>query len=344
MNSPLKTTAVGLALLLAAAACSPGAAPSAGGVSKIQARGQLNCSGSQGIPGLSRPDEKGVWRGFDSDICRAFAAAILGDATKVQFTPLNAAQRLPAVQTGEIDVLSRTSTITFSRDMAIRFVTVTLYDSDAVIVRKKLGAKGPADLNGRTICLQGGGSLVENALNEVEEDYKVKLTRVYFDSTITARDTYFAGRCDAYVTDGLAARSQLATVAKNPDEHELFFVGRSVEPNGIAIARGDDRLFDVIRWTVNLLIWAEQSGVTQANVDERARSGTPLERRVLGGDAAMGRSLGLDPKWAYNVIKQVGNYQEIWDRNLGANTPIKADRRYNRLYTDDGLLFPMPWD
>lgn len=335
----------GALLAGALSACSPPGADSGGGVlEQVHARGQLNCSGSQGVPGLSRPDEKGIWRGFDSDICRAVAAAVLGDAAKVQFTPLNAAQRLPAVQTGEIDILSRTSTITFTRDMAIRFVAITLYDSDAVIVRKSLGVKAPAGLDGRTVCMQGGGSLVENALDEVEEEYGVKLTRVYFDSTITARDTYFAGRCDAYVTDGLAAKSQLATVAKTPSEHELIYIGRSVEPNGVAIRRGDDRWFDIVRWTVNLLVWAEQNGVTQANVDEQSKTGSPQVRRVLGADDAYGRALGLDPRWAYNVIKQVGNYGEIWDRNLGAGTPIKAERRYNRLYTDGGLMFPFPWD
>jgi general L-amino acid transport system substrate-binding protein len=333
-------------VLLASAAlagCSPPSSSTGSAVDKIKARGHLNCSGSQGIPGLSRPDEKGVWRGFDSDVCRAFAAAVLGDASKVQFTPLNAAQRLPAVQTGEIDVLSRTSTLTFNRDMAIRFVSITLYDSDAIIVRKSLGISEASQLNGRTICLQGGGSLTEAALNEVEAEHKVKLTRVYFDSTITARDTYFAGRCDGYVTDGLAARAQVATVARNPDEHRLIFVGHGVEPNGIAIPRGDDRWFDVTRWTINLLIWAEQNGVTQANVDDQAANGPAQVRALLGGDPTYGRALGLDPKWAYNVIKQVGNYGEIWDRNLGPQTPIKAERRYNALYTQGGLMFPFPW-
>ena len=337
----LSLAALGAVLLVG---CSPPAASNSGTLDKIKARGHLNCSGSQGVPGLSRPDEKGVWRGFDSDICRAFAAAVLGDATKVQFTPLNAAQRLPAVQTGEIDVLSRTSTVTFNRDMAIRFVSITLYDSDAIIVRKALGAKDAAGLNGKTICLQGGGSLTEAALNDAEAEHGIKFVRVYFDSTITARDTYFAGRCDGYVTDGLAARSQLATVARNPDEHQLIYVGEGIEPNGIAIPRGDDRWFDITRWTINLLIWAEVNGITQANVDEQARSGPPMVRRLLGGDPTYGRALGLDPKWAYNVIKQVGNYGEIWDRNLGEQTPIKAERRLNRPYTQGGLLFPFPWD
>lgn len=334
-----------LALIAAGslAGCS-GAAKKESLVDKIKARDQLICSGSQGIPGLSRPDEKGVWRGFDSDICRAVAAAILGDANKVRFVPLNAAQRLPAVQTGEIDILSRTTTLTFTRDMAIRFVATTLYDGDVVITRKADGIDTPEKLGGRTICMQGGGSLVENALDELEEANSFKMKRVYFDSTITARDTYFAGRCDAYVTDGLAAQGNIATVAKNPADHVTMYAGDAIEPNGIAIRRGDDKLFDVSRWTFNVLIWAETNGITQANVDEKAKSGDEVTRRVLGGDPSFGRSMGLDPKWAYNVIKQVGNYGEIWDRNLGNNTPIKADRRLNKLYSDGGLMFPLPWD
>lgn len=336
--------ATAAALALAACTGGGGSDEAAGGVAKIKARGYVSCSGSQGIPGLSRPDEKGVWRGFDSDVCRAITAAILGDAQKVRFVPLNAAQRLPAVQTGEIDILSRTSTLTFTRDMAIRFVSVTLYDSDAVLVRKALGVKSLKDLGGKTVCMQGGGSLVENALDELEADEGIKLERVYFDSTITARDTYLAGRCDMYVTDGLAARSQLATVVKNPAEHDLMYIGHTIEPNGVAIARGDDRMFDIVRWTVNLLIWAEANGITQANVDEKVASGSAEVKRVLGADDAYGRALGLDQKWAYNVIKQVGNYGEIWDRNLGANTPIKAERRLNALQANGGLHFPLPWD
>ena len=223
-------------------------------------------------------------------------------------------------------------------------MAVTLYDSDAVLVRKSLGVKSPADLGGKTVCMQGGGSLVENALDEIEEAEKIKLERVYFDSTITARDTYLAGRCDLYVTDGLAARSQLATVVKNPQEHDLLFIGKTIEPNGVAIPRGDDRMFDIVRWTTNVLIWAEANGITSANVDRQLASGSSEIKRVLGADDTYGRALGLDQKWAYNVIKQVGNYAEIWDRNLGANSPIKAERRLNELQANGGLQFPLPWD
>jgi general L-amino acid transport system substrate-binding protein len=333
-----------LAGVMVAAACAPGASQEErGAIARMKGRDYVTCGASQGITGLSRPDERGVWRGFDVDVCRAFATALLGDAQKIRFIPLNAAQRLPALQTGEIDVLSRTTTMTFTRDMAVRFVTVTQFDTDVLIFRKRLGAASPTDLNGRTVCLQSGGSSADNTLTRVEAEAKIRFERVYFDSTITARDAYFSGRCDVYVTDGFLGASQVATVARKPDDHALLYLDHLL-PQGVAIARGDDRWFDVVRWTVNLLIWAEQNGVTQANVDELRRSGPADVRRVLGADPAFGRAIGLEPDWAYKVIKQVGNYGEIWERNLGAGTRIKADRRLNRPYKDGGLLFPYPWD
>lgn len=312
-------------------------------VTKIKERGYVSCGASQGAPGLSRPDEKGYYRGFDSDICRTFASAILADKTKIRFVPLNAGQRFPALQTGEIDVLSRTSTITYSRDTAVRFVAMTLYDTDGVLVRKKDKITSTKMLNGKTICLQGGGSLTENAIIETEEEHKIKIKKVYFDSTVQARDAYFGGRCDGYVTDGTAAAGQRASVAKDPNEHDILKVGHAAEPNGVAIARGDDRLHDIVRWTVNALVWAEAHGITAANVDDKARNGKAEEKRVLGG-IGFGKSLGLDDKWVYNVIKQNGNYAEIWDRNLGKESPLKIPRGLNALWKDGGLNFPYPWD
>lgn len=312
-------------------------------VGKIKERGYVTCGASQGVPGLSRPDEKGYYRGFDSDICRAFASAILGDKDKVRYVPLNAGQRFLALQTGEIDILSRTSTITLSRDSSVRFVAITLYDSDGVLVRKKDKITGPKQLNGKTVCLQGGGSLTEHAIIDTERKFKIKVRKVYFDSTILARDAYFAGRCDSYVTDGTAAAAQRATVAKDPSEHEIIKVGETAEPNGVAIARGDERLFDVVRWSFNALVWAEHMGINSENIDERVRSGSEEEKRVLGG-AGFGKPLGLDDKWVYNVIKQNGNYSDIWDRNLGKNTPMKIPRGLNALWRNGGLNYPFPWD
>ena len=312
-------------------------------VDKIKGRGYVTCGASQGVPGLSRPDEKGYYRGFDSDICRAFASAMLGDKDKIRFVPLNAGQRFLALQTGEIDILARTSTITYTRDAAVRFVAIYLYDTDGILVRKKDKITSPKLLGGKTVCLQGGGSLTEHALLETEEKYKIKTKKVYFDSTLQARDAYFAGRCDAYITDGTAAAGQRATVAKNPLEHDILQVGELAEPNGAAIARGDDRLHDVVRWTLNALLWAEHLGITAANVDERVRAGNKEEKRVLGG-SGFGKTLGLDDKWVYNVIKQNGNYAEIWDRNLGKDSPLKVARGLNALWRNGGLYHPFPWD
>lgn len=310
---------------------------------RIKTRGYVTCGASQGVPGLSRPDEKGYYRGFDTDICRAMAAAILGDREKARFVPLNAGQRFLALQTGEIDILPRTSTITYSRDMAVRFVQIYQYDGDAVLVRKKDNIRTARDLANKTICLQGGGSLTEHAILETEARYKISTRKVYFDSTLQARDAYFAGRCDAYVTDGTAAAGQRATVAKNPDDHVIFRVGELAEPNGAVIARGDDRLFDVVRWTLNALWWAEARGITSANVEQRARSKDPEEARVLGG-RGFGKPIGLDDKWVFNVIRQVGNYAEIWERNLGKDSPLKVPRGLNALWKDGGLYHPYPWD
>jgi general L-amino acid transport system substrate-binding protein len=333
-----------MALSLAGLVAGAEAASAQSVVGKIKERDYLSCGASQGVPGLSRPDEKGYYRGFDSDICRAFATAILGDKEKIRYVPLNAGQRFPALQTGEIDVLSRTSTITYSRDSVVRFVWITLYDTDGVLVRKSDNITEAKQLDGKTVCLQSGGSLTEKAIEETEEEYGITMKKVYYDSTIQARDAFFGGRCDTYVTDGTAAAGQRASVAKNPDDYDIIKAGHGAEPNGVAVARGDDQLFDVVRWTVNALFWAELNGITSQNIDEKLASGGPDIKRVLGGEAGFGKPLGLDDKWAYNVIKQVGNYAEIWDRNLGKDSPLKVDRGLNKLWKDGGLNYPYPWE
>lgn len=336
----------GLAMALLATMTLAGAASAQSILEKVRQRGFVSCGASQGVPGLSRPDEKGVWKGFDSDVCRAVAVAVFGDKDKARFVPLNAAQRLPALQTGEIDVLSRTTTWTYTRDLAVRFVATTIYDNDALLVRTSANVRTEKDLNGLTVCLQGGGSLTEQALDELEEEHPgVKMKRVYFDSTIQARDSYFAGRCDTYVTDGLAAWGQRASAAKNPEDHQVFYVGHSTEPNGVAIPRGDDRWFDIVRYAINVLVWAEDEGITSRNVDDVLKTTKKSEvKKVLGAEPGWGKIIGLDDKWAYNIVKQLGNYGEIWERNLGKDSPLKAERKLNNLYRNKGLLFPVPWN
>lgn len=313
-------------------------------VDKIKQRDYVTCGASQGVPGLSRPDEKGYYRGFDSDICRTFAVAILADKDKIRYVPLNAGQRFPGLQTGEIDILSRTSTISYTRDTVVRFVWINLYDTDGLLVRKADNIKSEEQLDGKTVCLQGGGSLTEKAIEETEEKYQIAMKKVYFDSTIQARDAFFGGRCDSYVTDGTAAAGQRASVAKNPDDYDIIEVGDAAEPNGVAIARGDDQLFDIVRWTINALLWAEANDINSNNIDDKLKSGNAEVKRVLGEEPGFGKPLGLDDKWAYNVIKQMGNYAEIWDNNLGKNSPLKVERGMNALWKDGGLNYPFPWD
>jgi len=320
----------------------PGMASAQSILDKVKQRGYVSCGASQGVPGLSRPDERSNWTGFDVDTCRAVAVAIFGDKEKARFVPLNAAQRLPALQTGEIDVLSRTTTWTYSRDLAVRFVAINLFDGDAAMVRKAYKAETFKDLRGATICLQGGGSLLEKALDEAVETFKIKVERVYFDSTLQARDAYFAGRCDAYMTDGLAAVGQRSG-SRDPDQHNIISSGLTVEGLGVAVPRGDDRWFDIVRYAVNVLIWAEEKGITSKNIDEVAKTSVSVEvKRVLGLEPGWSKVLGLDDKWAYNIIKQLGNYAEIWDKNLGKDSPLKAERGRNKLFRDGGLLFPIP--
>ncbi|MER9022527.1 transporter substrate-binding domain-containing protein [Mesorhizobium sp. M0815] len=333
-----------LAIGLVGLASSAGNATAQSVVEKIKARGYVSCGASQGVPGLSRPDEKGYYRGFDSDICRTFAVAILGDKDKIRYVPLNAAQRLPALQTGEIDILSRTSTITYTRDAVVRFVWINLYDTDGILVRKADKITEPKLLDGKTVCLQGGGSLTEKAIEETEEEFGISMKKVYYDSTLQARDAFFGGRCDSYVTDGTAAAGQRASVAKNPNDYDIIKVGKAAEPNGVAIARGDEQLFDIVRWTINALFWAEANNITSENIDEKLAGGNSEVQRVLGKEAGFGKPLGLDDNWVYNVIKQTGNYAQIWDRNLGKDSPLKVERGLNALWKDGGLNYPFPWD
>ncbi len=336
-----KTLAAAASLAAMAMTAAPAAAQSI--LDKVKQRGYVSCGASQGVPGLSRPDDKGSWTGFDVDTCRAVAAAVFGDKDKARFVPLSAAQRLPAIQTGEIDVLARTTTWTFSRDQAVRFAAINLYDGDAVMLRKSLNVKTAKDLEGLSLCLQGGGSLLEKALDDIESEHKIKTKRVYFDSTVLARDAYFAGRCDGYMTDGLAAVGQRASAAKNPDEHDILVSGQTTEPLGVAVPRGDDKWFDIVRYAVNVMVWAESEGITSKNVDDVAKSTTKAEvKKALGLEAGWGKLIGLDDKWAYSIIKQVGNYAEVWDRNLGKDSPMKAERKLNSLQKNGGLLFPIP--
>ena len=296
-----------------------------------------------GLAGFSQPDSKGVWKGLDVDLCRAVAAAVFGDANKVRYTPLTAQQRFTALQSGEVDILARNTTWTITRDtsLGLNFVGVNYYDGQGFMVRKDLGVGSAKELKGATVCVQEGTTTEKN-LGDFDKQNNLGTQPVKFKESEQARSAYDEGRCDAYTTDasGLAAER---TGLKNPADHVILPEIISKEPLGPLVRHGDDQWGDVVRWTLNALILAEEYGVTSENIDEMvASSENPEVRRLLGVEGDMGKMLGLDNKWAYNAVKQVGNYGEVFEKYIGANTPIGLERGLNAQYKDGGIIYAPP--
>lgn len=309
---------------------------------KVQKNKTLSCGVSQGLPGFSSPDSKGNWRGLDVDVCRAVAAAVLGNADKVSYRPLSAKERFTALQSGEIDLLSRNTTWTLVRDTALGldFTGVTYYDGQGFMVRKKLGVKSAKELDGATVCVNLG-TTTELNVADFFRARKMKYKLVAFEKADEVLAAYDAGRCDVFTTDqsGLYAhRIQL----KNPDDHIVLPEVISKEPLGPVVRHGDNQWGDIVRWTVFALIEAEELGVTQANVEQMKTSDNPAIKRLLGVEGDMGQSLGLPKEWAYSMIKAVGNYGEMFDRNLGPKTSLQIARGLNDLWNNGGLHYPMP--
>ena len=289
------------------------------------------------------PDDKGVWKGIDVDTAKAVAAAIFGDAEKVKFVAVTAVQRLPALQSKEIDVLCRNTTQTLTRETVngLNFAHVNYYDGQGFLVPKKLGVKSAKDLGGATICVLPGTTTEMNAASYFRT-YGIQWKPLVIEQTAELSKAFFAGRCDCLTSDA----SQLAahrSVAPNPEDYILLPEIISKEPLAPVVRHGDDEWFDIVNWTVMALIEAEEQGITSKNVDEMLKSADPNIQRFLGVTPGMGKALGLDEKWAYNIIKQVGNYGEIFDRNVGPNTPLKLDRGLNALWTKGGLMYAAPF-
>jgi general L-amino acid transport system substrate-binding protein len=315
-------------------------------VKAIQDRGHLICGIHGTFQGFGFLDPQGQATGFDVDFCRAWAAAIFGDATKLEYRALSATERFTALQTGEVDVLSRNSTWSLTRDveLALTFGPVTFYDGQAMMVRKDLPATEATtlkDLAGANICVQTGTTTELNLADQMRAA-GVEYTPVVFADNDAAFAAYDEGRCDAITSD----RSQLATLRvakmKNPDEHVILDVVMSKEPLAPATLQGDDRLADIVRWTIYAQIQAEELGITSANVDTFLDSQDPVTRRLLGGEGEMCAKLGLANDCFYQVIKQVGNYGEVFDRNLGPSTPYNLARGQNALWTQGGLMYAPP--
>jgi general L-amino acid transport system substrate-binding protein len=319
------------------------AAPaSAGTLANVQAKGFLQCGVNTGLAGFAIAESSGTWTGIDVDYCKAIAAAVFGDPSKVKYTPLDAKERFTALQSGEVDVLIRNTTWTMSRDTSLGFIFagVNYYDGQGFMVKKSLGVAHVKDLDGASICVQSGTDTEFNMADYFKHNnitYKPVVIEKLSD-TIAAYDS---GRCDAYTTDasGLyGSRLQL----KNPDDHSVLPEIISKEPLGPVVRQDDVQWFNIVKWTHNALLDAEELGVTQANVDEMLKSENPAIQRLLGVQGDFGKPMGLDAKWAYNIIKAVGNYGEVFDRNVGKDSQLKIDRGVNKLWTDGGIQYGMP--
>jgi general L-amino acid transport system substrate-binding protein len=308
----------------------------------VKARGQVICGVNVGLGGFSLPDSQGKWKGLDIDMCGAVAAAVLGDATKTKFVPLSAQQRFTALQSGEIDMLVRNSTITLERDTAlgIQYAGVNFYDGQAFVVARKSGVKELKELGGATVCVAQGTTHEFNMAGYFRAR-NLTTKPVVYESQDVMYDAFFGGRCDAMTQDSSALASALATRNKQADYMVLPEL-ISKEPLGPFVRRGDDVWAAVVRWSLFAMLEAEEKGVTQANVDEQLKTNDPLVKRLLGVTAGNGKALQLDEKWAYNIVKQVGNYGESFERNVGMDSPLKLQRGINALWTKGGLMYPIP--
>ncbi len=313
-------------------------------IDAIKARGQVICGVNPSLPGFAAADSQGNWAGFDVDICKAVSATVLSDATKVKWTPLNASQRFAALQSGEIDVLSRNTTWTLTRDasLGLNFTGVTYYDGQGFMVTKKSKITSAKQLKGATVCVQSGTTTEKN-LADYSKAMKLNMKPVVFETQEATNKAYFTGRCQVYTTDASGLASVRNKEATNPADHLILPDLISKEPLGPSVRRGDDEWFAIVKWVVFALIEAEEYGITQANVDQMKSSSTdPVVQRILGTSEDTGKLLGLDKDWAYRAIKAVGNYGEMFERNLGPNSTLKLPRGANNLWSKGGLIYAPP--
>ena len=335
----LALTAVATAAIAAAAAW-PGEASAGTILDNIKSRGNLRCAVNTGLQGFSAPDSQGKWTGIDAEFCKALAAAILGDANKVQFVPSNTQNRFTLLQSGEVDILSRNTTWSSSRDSTLGsvFAGVTFYDGQGFMVKKSLGVKSAKELNGASVCVQPGTTTEQN-LSDYFRANKMSFKPVVINDLAAITQAFFGGRCDVFTTDisGLASTRQKAD---KPDDYQILPEAISKEPLGPMVRRGDWEYFSIVKWVLFGLIEAEESGVTQANVDKmKSESKDPNIQRLLGVSGDVGKGFGLDNDWMVRAIKAVGNYGELYERNIG---PLAIPRGLNALWKNGGIQYAMP--
>ena len=327
--------------LLAGAMLAVSSAAFAGTLDKVKARGQLICGSNPGLAGFALPDDKGVYAGLDVDECKAIAAAIFGDASKVKYIPINAKDRPTILASGEIDVLIRNTTWTLGREQGGMFFTgVNYYDGQGFIVKKSLGVSSALKLDGASICVQQG-TTTELNLADFFRKNNIKFEPVVFATDEETVKAYDSGRCDAYTTDASGLYAERLKLAK-PDDNIVLPEIISKEPLGPSVRKDDVNWFQLVQWTHYALVTAEELGVTQANVDDMLKSPNPDIRRLLGVEGDFGKAMGLNNDWAYQIIKAVGNYGESFERNVGMGSPIKIARGLNALWTKGGLQYAPP--
>ncbi len=308
----------------------------------VRQRGAVACGTTTGFAGFSAPDAQGKWQGLDVDLCRAIAAAVFGDANKIKVVPLNSQQRFTALQSGEVDVLPRNTTLVMTRDTTLGLigVGVNYYDSQGIMVNKSLNVKSAKELDGATVCVQPG-TTTELNLSDWFRSQNIAFKPVVVERMDEIVRAFAVGRCDAFTGD----KSQLAaarTNLENPEKYDILPENFSKEPLGPMVRQGDEQWFNVIRWSLNAMLEAEEYGITSKNVDEMTKSTNPNIQRILGVTPGMGKNLGVDDKWAYNIIKQVGNYGESFERNVGQGSPLKIKRGLNAQWTQGGLMYALP--
>ncbi len=328
---------------LVVAFCLSAGVTMAGTLDDVKAKGFVQAGVNGDLFGFGKPDEKGVWKGLDVDTARAVSAAIFGDANKVKYTPLTAKTRFTALQSGEIDVLTRNATQTLTRDtdLGLNFVHVNYYDGQGFLIPKKLGVNSAKELDGATVCVLPGTTTEQNVADYFRYN-KLKMKPVVIENTAELSKAFFAGRCDCLTSDA----SQLAgirAVAPNPSDYKILPEIISKEPLAPAVRHGDDQWMDIVNYSVMALIEAEELGITSQNIDEMMKSTDPKVQRFLGVTPGNGKALGLDEKWAYNIIKQVGNYGEVFERNVGVHTPLMIERGLNALWNKGGLMYSVPF-
>jgi general L-amino acid transport system substrate-binding protein len=309
----------------------------------VKSKGYVACAVNTGLAGFSMADQQGHFTGLDVDVCRAVAAAVLGDATKTKFVPATAEQRFTLLQSGEVDVLTRNTTWTLQRDteLGLTFAPPNYYDGQGFMVAKKAGVTSAKQLGGATVCVQPG-TTTELNLADYARSNKLDLKPLVIEKLDEVENAFFSGRCDAYTTDRSGLAATRAGKAANPDDYVILPEVISKEPLAPAVRHGDDEWFDIVKWTVFGMIDAEEKGITSKNVDDMLKSDDPEVKRMLGVTEGMGKALHLDDKWLYAIVKQVGNYGESFERNVGKDSPLKLERGLNRLWTQGGLMYGMP--